>query len=524
MAIVFLGLTIGDNGSGWTTPTYQQLRDALGARWISLRGAALNTAPGRFFGDMLDVVVTAAFASLQASRDAVSTTLFTEAEGVSLDRMLAPVTVRLPAVPSSAVVYAYGTPGANVPALSLVRASPAAPSFAFDLGVTVPAPAAALAWVFEIEDFAAGGAAGVTFTLTVNGSPYPVTAGPVDTADDIRFDLIAQVNAALLAQRGYLAGSLPNASPTRLAGLLRDDTSSPLPFPVLFTSTGPPSLTSVYTAAPGRALATVAGPTPAAAATLRQGQAFAGIVGYTNPLPAILGRLQETDSQLRARHQTSQRQGCGSPDAIRSAVLTPVERGGGGANYCSVEYNPEPVTDALGNVANSIRVTTDSDVIDLVIANVIWRVKAAGDNTNGAILTLITDAEGKSQPIRHDYLEIVYIWVEVAITPSETWPVLGNPLQQLQADLVDWINTLGGGGDVRVNSAPVSTLPNGLPRGVANFTIRVGSSTDPLGLIPPIFYQPSWPDVDPNADNASIPISSRQVSATDAARVTVNFI
>lgn len=524
MAVTWLGLTFGDDGTGWQVPSYADLRTAAADYWRKLRNLpGLNTAPGSFFGDMLDMATSVIHAAAQAAADAAAKSIFTQAAGVSLDQLLSPVTVRLAATASTATVYAYGNVGGTVPLGALVRTSASAPAFAFDVGVTVPALAACEAWVWEIEDFDAGAEAGTTFTLTVNGSPVAVVAGVADDSEAVRDALVAGVNALALTQVAYPAGTLPEVEPTRWAGLVREESGGG-PFPVLFTSTGAPSLTSLYTSDFDQVTAVATGPTQAAAESLRYGQPFANIVGYVNVEAAAPGRNEEKDSQLRARHQLTQRLGGGNPDAIRSAVLTPVEQGGAGATYCSVEYNPSSVTDAIGNLPNSIRVVVDPVVDKQTVANVVWLTKAAGDNTNGPFALVVTDAEGNPQSINLDELETLYIWCDIEVTPGVGWPASGDPLSQLRQDVLDFISALDGGDDVKPNDAPVSTFPDGTPRGVANFRLRFGSSTDPLGLVPPITYLDYWPDPEPDASLATVVITSRQVAESSIARISAVIV
>ena len=74
----------------------------------------------------------------------------------------------------------------------------------------------------------------------------------------------------------------------------------------------------------------------APAGSLRRGPPTAGVVGFVNILDATPGRVQETDSQFRARHMVAQRGlGGASPDAIRAIALTPVALNGGGATFAS---------------------------------------------------------------------------------------------------------------------------------------------------------------------------------------------
>lgn len=520
MAVTIFGLTFGDNGSGYASASYAAIRTAVAEGWKKLRNLpGLNTSPGSFYGDMTDIATSVLDAAQQTFLSAVSQAFFLQSTGVWLDLLLSPVTIRLAATASTAQVYAYGNVGAAVPLNSIVRTSPTSTSFSFGAGVTVPGLAVAEAWVWEIEDFGAGDQTGTTFTLTVDGTPFAVIAGALDTSETIRDFLVSAVNAALLTQLAYAAGTLPNAEPTRWAGLVREESGAG-PFPVVFTSTGAPALTSLYTADFDTTTASVTGPVQASAESLRFGTLFTGIVGYVNVEAATPGRDQETDAQMRARHIATQRQGGGNPDAIRAAVLMPPDFGGGGATYCTVEYNPSDFF-IDSNLPHSIRVVIDPATFAAFptrVAQVVWDYKAAGDGTNGTPFN-VTDSEGATRTIRIDQLQTIYIWIDIEVTPGEGWPGNGNPLQQLREDVVAWVQALGGGRDVRPNDAPVSLYPDGTARGVANFRLRLGYSTDPAGLVPPITYLDYWPTPEPDASLATVTITGRQLAQTSLARV-----
>ena len=521
MAVTVFGLTFGDTGAAYVIPTYQAIRTAAGSRWRSLKNLpGMNLLPGSFFGDMLDFGVSILHAGAQAAADAVSKSIYNSASGTSLEQLLDPVTTRLPATSSIAQVYAYGSSGAAVPLGAIVRTSPTAPGFAFGAGFAIPLPAATEAWVFEIVNFEAGTASGTTFTLTVNGSPFAVAAGPGDSAADILADLIGQVNGAFLSQLAYDAGVRPDDS--YIAGLVREESGGG-PFLTTFTDGGA-GFVQLWSAEVEQATASATGPTEAPAASLRFGALPASIEGYVNVEAAAVGRNEETDAQLRARHLVTQRRGFGNPDAIRAIMLTPVEQGGLGATYASVEYNPFGFTDAAGNVEHSVRLIIDADASVSLAGQLLFTYKAAGDNTNGAVGVFVTDAEGTVQVVRLDILETLYIWCDVEVTPGVGWPYNADPLAQLRADLVDFINALGGGKSVKPNDAPVSLLPDSTPRGVANFRLRFGYSTDPAGLVPPITYLDYWPDPEDDAAAATVPITGRQVAETSLARITAGIV
>lgn len=506
MAFTFLGLTIGDDGTGFQMPVYAEWRGAISQKIRQLRGVAnLNTEPGSPFGDMVDLVVTGVDLAGQAASDAVSRTVYSAMGGVSLDQFLADLITRVTATPSTAVVYAYGTAGATVPITTPVRTSSVGVAFQFLGAVVVPA-APTTSYVVEIANFAAGAYVGQNFTLTIAGTPVSYLAGIGDDGEAVRDGLITAVNLALLSQDAYRGGQSPTTSRWALVVIEGGGGGA-----FTLSVSAPVSQAFVWPAAPGNvSSAPSTGPIAAPAESLRVGPPFAGLQGYVNIDDAVLGRSRETDSQLKARHQLAQRGlGGGSPDAIRAIILSPVAVNGGGATYCAVEYNPTDLTDAAGNLPHSVRVVVDADADGQSVANALFRAKAAGDNTNGPELFQVTDSVGGLQDILIDRLDDAWIAVVMTVTIGTDWPALGDPLAQLRQDVTDYINALqpagNNAGGVRVNLLPISTFPDGTTRGVINFTVQLG--TGPQGG--PYVYQDIYPTAEPNADIASIILTSR---------------
>ncbi|HEY8375932.1 MAG TPA: hypothetical protein VIK91_05550, partial [Nannocystis sp.] len=263
------------------------------------------------------------------------------------------------------------------------------------------------------------------------------------------------------------------------------------------------------------------------AGSLRYCSLPANIAGVTNPKDATEGLTEETDSQLRARWQIVQRgMGGGSPDAVRAIILSPVAVRGGGASYCIVEYNPTDVTDSAGNLPHSLRAVVDADADGQQVANALWRAKAAGDNTNGTESYTVTDAgvPPATHTIWIDRLVDVFIGVEIEIEVGVDWPATGSPLDQLRQDVTDYINALqptSNGGAVRVNLLPISTFPDGTPRGVVNFRVRVGDAASAGG---PFTWRDWYPDVEPDADLASVILTGREKAVAVITDVTATIV
>ena len=514
------GITIGDDGLGFVVPTYATVREALATRIRQLRGIAnLHTEPGSEFGDIVDLETTGIDVALQGAQQAVDRTIFTGMEGVALDQFLADYLTRVQASPSTVVAYAYGTAGAAVGSGVLLRTSVTGPAFATDGPVVVPA-APSEAYAFEVVDFAVGAHAGDAFVVTVDGSAFQYVANAGDDGFSVRNGLVDAIVLGVLSQTAYRGGQSPTSS--RYAALVIEEGGGG-PFPIVVS--GPVGTIFSYPAIATPATAQVLGPTPCPPESLRYFSPLGNIVGFTNPEDGVDGRTRETDSQFKARHQIAQRGlGGGSPDAVRAIIISPSEVGGGGASFCSVEYNPGDVVDAAGNLPHSLRAVVDQDADGPTVALALWKAKAAGDNMNGPELHVIADAEGNPQDVYIDRLVDVWIGVEIQVEVGPAWPVTGSPLDQLETDAAAYIQALqptGNGGGVRVNLLPISTFPDGEPRGVINFRVRVGDGAAPGG---PFTFRDWYPDVEPDADAASVLLTSRQKAravVTDVSAVIV---
>lgn len=522
MAITLWGLTFGSTADGFVVPTLIDLRAAASNKIREYRGIAnLQTQPGSLFGDTIDLITSAVDVALQGAQSYVYGTIFTTAQGAALEMLLSGYITKVTASQSTAVVYAYGTAGAAFGAGTVVRTSASGPSWTVDAGVAVPA-APADAYAFEIVNFGTGVYTGQTFTIDIAGVPISYLVGPTDTAATVRAGLIAQINVLAPNQAAAAGGVSPQN--TRLCMVVYATAGGPFAASI---TVSPASSMFLFNAVTAALTAVAAGPTLAPAGSLRFCSLPAGIAGVTNITDAIPGRTAETDAQFRARWQILQRgMGGGNPDAVRAIILSPAEIGGGGASFCLVEYNPTDAVDTAGNLPHSLRIVVDTAADGQTVADAGWKAKAAGDNTNGPELYAVLDTASPPAPhdFRIDRLVDVFFGVEITVSVGPDWPTLGDPLDQLRQDVTDYINALqptSNGGAVRVNLLPISTFPNGLPRGVINFTVRIGSGPTSGG---PFTFQDYYPTVEPDADLASIALTGRQKAVCVITDVTAAIV
>jgi len=74
---------------------------------------------------------------------------------------------------------------------------------------------------------------------------------------------------------------------------------------------------------------------------------------------------------------------------------------------------------------------------------------------------------------------------------------------------------------VRVTDLPISVFPNGLPRGVNQFIVRLGQSVTQGG---PYAYNDIYPTVEPDAELASIAVGLRQKPRAQFVDVTASYL
>lgn len=522
MAITLWGLTFGSTADGFVVPTLVELRAAAETQIRALRGIAnLQTQPGSLYGDFIDLITSAVDVAMQGAQSYVYGTIFASAQGQQLDMLLAGYITRVTASQSAGVVYPYGTAGAAFGAGTIVRTSTSGPTWTTDGAVAIPA-APASAYAVEIVAFTAGAYAGQNFTLDVGGTPVTYNANFLDTGATVRAGLIAAVNALGGNQSAAAGGTSPQNS--RLCFVIYATAGGPFACSI---TASPASTTFIFNAIASPVTATDTGPTLAPAGSLRYCSLPANIQGVTNIEDATPGRTAETDSQLRARWQILQRgMGGGNPDAIRAIVLSPADVGGGGATFCLVEYNPTDVTDTAGNLPHSVRVVVDTAADGQTVADALWKAKAAGDNTNGTELYAVMDTAVPPAPhdIYIDRLVDVFFAVDIEVEIGVDWPALGDPLDQLRQDVTDYINALqptSNGGAVRVNLLPISTFPDGTPRGVINFRVRIGYGPTSGG---PFTYLAYWPTPESDADAASYTLTGREKAVCVITDVTATIV
>ena len=243
------------------------------------------------------------------------------------------------------------------------------------------------------------------------------------------------------------------------------------------------------------AIALEVGPTQAPAGTLSViVNPVGGLDRVLNVTDANLGRVVETDNELRARREeTLQVAGSGTPEAIVSRLRDLV-----GVEDAFVFENQTEIFDMDGRPPHSFEVVVNGGETQEII-QLLWEIKPAGIRTVGSINGTAIDSSGQPQSINFSRPTNVDIFLEVDLTiDPQNFPA--NGLAAAESALVTQGNAFGIGGDVVVIPTLICAL-NSIP-GIVDIDVRIGTAASPT--------------LDQN-----IPIAVNEVPVFDTSRTTV---
>lgn len=176
-----------------------------------------------------------------------------------------------------------------------------------------------------------------------------------------------------------------------------------------------------------------------------------GWSSVTNAAPMVIGKVRETDQQLRLRRRGSVSKGNRNMTEALWAALSDLP----GVVEVAVLENATPNTDSRGLPPHSIHAVVLGG-LDTDIAQTIWINKTGGTVLAGQKTVAITDQIGGTQYINFSRPTSVTIRIKVLITPKVGWTY--NTSNIIKKTLVEWINSNVQVGEELVNSALYSPL------------------------------------------------------------------
>lgn len=196
----------------------------------------------------------------------------------------------------------------------------------------------------------------------------------------------------------------------------------------------------------------------------------------TNVLPAVGGRLEETDEELRLRFRaTKLERSSNILDSLYSALLAL-----DGVEELAIYENDTSVTDTNGVLPHSFLPVILGGSSQL-IAETIWVNKPTGILSQGNTTISILDSQGFSHDIsfeRPTPVEI-YIIVNLSINPESNQDFPGDGVSQIQSAIIDYASdNFGVGKDVIYSRlfTPINTV-----KGHQVDSMFIGTTPTPVG-------------------------------------------
>jgi uncharacterized phage protein gp47/JayE len=181
-----------------------------------------------------------------------------------------------------------------------------------------------------------------------------------------------------------------------------------------------------------------------------------GWTGVNNPVKASLGRLGETDAELRERFKMSKESRASNTlEAIYSDIL-----GVQDIEEVVVYENDTGEENERGFPEHSITTVAEGGS-SLEIANIIWRNKPAGIQTFGNTTVTIVDSQGFNQDINFIRPVEVPVYVDLEIKALEGFPSSGD--EDIKQAIVDYIDDKYSIGDRVIYSrlyTPINSVHN----------------------------------------------------------------
>lgn len=153
-----------------------------------------------------------------------------------------------------------------------------------------------------------------------------------------------------------------------------------------------------------------------------------GVVSVTNPADLSVGRLEETDPELRLRmSEREQSTGTATKPSIEAAATEIT-----GVLSTLLVENTTLVVDGSGRPPKSYELYVEGGSEDDIAATV-WRTKPAGIETTGTVSKIIIDGNGDQQEVKFSRFLQNFGWVRVTyqINSEEIFPSNGEDLIQL---------------------------------------------------------------------------------------------
>lgn len=487
-------MTFGISAAGFLRMRESDIKTALEDAVVAEFGV-VNLGPDSVFGQLIGVFAAQLAEAWEALEATYHSQFPASAESVALDNVVSLNGVtRIPAAPTKVIVSLRGTEGTVVPATtSKVSVSTTKKVFVAQAGKTI-----SRAEVLKATVSVPTVANSTLYRVTIEGSNCDFTSDASATTLEIIAGLVLAINNNTTVNTKVTATDVLDGT----LYVLSDDLSVAFSIdvdPQLPDGSERLALSLLHT--PQIYECTEDGPVLALTGKVDTiDTPITGWTSVTNLKDGTLGRIAETDTELRIRRLLALRTGGKSTlEAILGALLTEVT----GVTRAKVYENRTDSTDADGRPPHSFEAVVSGGT-DADVAKKIWDNKPAGIQMFGSTTSVVKDTNGNDQTVNFNRPTAISIYVRVEVTTyaEETLPT--NWVELIAAEVLAFGKTHTIGKDVILQRflGPIFKTAG---IAVADVFIKVGSA--PAGTI--------------DVDQDNLAIAARQIASFDSANIVV---
>lgn len=406
MAQTKYGVTL----EGFARPRLPEIKAELENELADALGVAINTRSDSLFGQLIGVFAERE-ATLWETAEAIYYSMYPHtAEGVSLANAVAFTGVRpINAEKTALIETCYGLNNTVIPAGSRIKSAvDEAIAFSSVKSSKISLQATSYADITLLTV-----APNALYTVTIDGTTYSYTANVGDTAASILASLATKmtaingvanvVNNHLIFIRNEQRGNYAISLSTNMQAV---EVGTPIEF--LCDSYG-----SIN---------------PAIGTVTQIVSQIAGWNRCKNNVAAVVGRNNETDTELRQRYGRSvYRKGAALIEAISAKLYEDVD----GVTAAITFENDTDSIDDDGRPPHSIEVVVQGGD-DVEIAKTIWRNKAPGIRTFGNTSVEIYDSQGVKKTIKFNRPLAKKVWIKVQLNKDNEEDFPGDTPNQVQ--------------------------------------------------------------------------------------------
>jgi uncharacterized phage protein gp47/JayE len=433
-------MVYGLTETGFIAKTLLECKAELEDELKTLFGADIDLTPQSAFGQLVGIASEREAQAWDTGLAIYLSSYPDSATGISLDRVCSLTNItRLPALPTTGTVILYGVVGTVIGEANLVTDTILNKDYIVMDSVTLTASGTRFAKI-QINTVVAG-----NYTVTINGTPYTVTATGAESKTALVDSLVALIGASGLRVGEEL--TVLNAT-TNFA----------------ITTTGNLSIVQVGNAVDVESTETGVNNLPIGAITSIK-TPVAGWDAVNNLVAGIAGVEIETDADLRLRRT----------DTVELSILTALLTIQDVTDAVVYENNTH-LTDADGTLPNTIWAVvkggSSTDILEAIASR-----NVAGIGTRGATSGLVTSPfTGSNLTVRFDRPTVVVPNVVITYTKTENSNFPNDGEQLMKDALVAYGETLKIGQDI-VYSRLFSPLNTVVGMQIDTLTVNGASAT-----------------------------------------------